>query len=86
MQVFNNAVFFDLGTLMRPSPKENIFQGRNFSGSGQLVSRNLFFRKALFPSPRHTYDLVILHRTLAEMESHEQRVALVEQLWKRTNK
>lgn len=63
-----------------------IFKGRNLSGSGEMVSRNLFFRKELFPSPKHTYDLVILHRTLIEMPSHEERVKLVEKLWKRTKK
>jgi hypothetical protein len=53
---------------------------------GELISKNLFFRKELFPSPKHTYDLVILHRTLIEMSSQEARKELVEKLWKRTNK
>lgn len=29
---------------------------------------------------------VILHRTLIEIASHEERIALIEELWQRTNR
>uniref|UniRef100_A0A915MW59 Methyltransferase-like protein 17, mitochondrial n=1 Tax=Meloidogyne javanica TaxID=6303 RepID=A0A915MW59_MELJA len=64
----------------------DLSRGPNYSTNGELVSKNLFFRKELFPSPKHTYDLVILHRTLIEMPSQEARKELIEKLWKRTKK
>uniref|UniRef100_A0A915N4B5 Methyltransferase-like protein 17, mitochondrial n=1 Tax=Meloidogyne javanica TaxID=6303 RepID=A0A915N4B5_MELJA len=64
----------------------DLSRGPNYSSNGELVSKNLFFRKELFPSPKHTYDLVILHRTLIEMPSQEARKELIEKLWKRTKK
>uniref|UniRef100_A0A914L5G6 Methyltransferase-like protein 17, mitochondrial n=1 Tax=Meloidogyne incognita TaxID=6306 RepID=A0A914L5G6_MELIC len=64
----------------------DLSRGPNYSNNGELISKNLFFRKELFPSPKHTYDLVILHRTLIEMPSQEARKELIEKLWKRTKK
>lgn len=38
------------------------------------------------PSLQKKYDLVILHRTLIEIGSHDQRLELISRLWQRTNK
>uniref|UniRef100_A0A915MCB4 Uncharacterized protein n=1 Tax=Meloidogyne javanica TaxID=6303 RepID=A0A915MCB4_MELJA len=56
-----------------------------FDRNGFVPEKILDFGK-LFPSPKHTYDLVILHRTLIEMPSQEARKELIEKLWKRTKK
>ena len=40
----------------------------------------------MVPSPQKKYDLVILHRTLIEIASHEQRLELISTLWNRTNR
>ncbi|ETN84313.1 hypothetical protein NECAME_17170, partial [Necator americanus] len=70
-------------------PSENMIQ---FSmdimrgDSGNLLFRNVTFRRHLTPSLRTKYDLVIAHRTLCELGSQESRLDLVASLWKRTNR
>ncbi|KAL3123754.1 hypothetical protein niasHT_009967 [Heterodera trifolii] len=64
----------------------DLLRGKNYTGSGEMITQNVFFRKDLFPSPQHTYDLVILHRTLIEIQSEEKRMELIEKLWKRTKR
>ena len=63
-----------------------VLQGKNYSGSGEFINNNVYFRKALIPSAKTKYDLVIVHRTLIEMPSAEDRTKLIELLWQRTNK
>jgi len=64
----------------------DLIRGRNYKGAGEFITKNVFFRRNLFPSKSKTYDLVILHRTFIEISSHEERIDLIEKLWKRTNR
>uniref|UniRef100_A0AC34RAN7 Methyltransferase-like protein 17, mitochondrial n=1 Tax=Panagrolaimus sp. JU765 TaxID=591449 RepID=A0AC34RAN7_9BILA len=59
---------------------------RNSTDSEDSVPKNVYFRRALVPSPQKKYDLVIVHRLLIEIGSHEQRLDLISQLWSRTNR
>jgi hypothetical protein len=63
-----------------------VLQGSNYSTTGELINRNVYFRRNLAISAAKTYDLVIIHRTLIEMPSKEERMELIRQLWSRTNR
>ncbi|VDO68550.1 unnamed protein product, partial [Onchocerca flexuosa] len=59
----------------------------NGENSGHpFVHPNISFRKFLAPSLNNTFDVIIVHRLLAELASEESRTELVTNLWKRTNK
>ncbi|KAE9548576.1 hypothetical protein FO519_008213 [Halicephalobus sp. NKZ332] len=64
----------------------DVMRGENNPEEVGLVSKNVYFRRTLVPSPQKKYDLVILHRTLIEIASHEQRLELISTLWNRTNR
>uniref|UniRef100_A0A7E4ZSL5 Methyltranfer_dom domain-containing protein n=1 Tax=Panagrellus redivivus TaxID=6233 RepID=A0A7E4ZSL5_PANRE len=51
-----------------------------------LIEKNVYFRRALVPSPQKKYDLTIIHRGLIEIGSHEKRLELISTLWQRTNR
>uniref|UniRef100_A0A0K0D9Z1 Methyltransferase-like protein 17, mitochondrial n=1 Tax=Angiostrongylus cantonensis TaxID=6313 RepID=A0A0K0D9Z1_ANGCA len=53
---------------------------------GNLLPRNINFRRHLPTSLQTKYDLVIAHRTLCEVDSRKSRLELVTSLWKRTNR
>ncbi|VDM61653.1 unnamed protein product, partial [Angiostrongylus costaricensis] len=53
---------------------------------GNLLPRNINFRRHLPTSVQKKYDLVIAHRTLCEVDSRESRLELVTSLWRRTNR
>ncbi|MFH4979927.1 hypothetical protein AB6A40_006636 [Gnathostoma spinigerum] len=59
------------------------------SGDGEqrpLVHPNVILRRHLIPSPSHCFDVVIAHRVLCELPSHEDRNELIKTLWNRTNR
>uniref|UniRef100_A0A915DB43 Uncharacterized protein n=1 Tax=Ditylenchus dipsaci TaxID=166011 RepID=A0A915DB43_9BILA len=64
----------------------DIMRGKSYEGSGEMINKNVYFRRALLQSAQTKYDLVIVHRTLIEMPGAEDRQKLLEHLWKRTNK
>ncbi|EYC10670.1 hypothetical protein Y032_0054g2488 [Ancylostoma ceylanicum] len=73
--------------MVDPSPVMTQFAMDIMRGdSGNLLFRNVSFRRHLVPSLRTKYDLVIAHRTLCELPSQESRLELVTSLWKRTNR
>ncbi|RCN39462.1 hypothetical protein ANCCAN_14618 [Ancylostoma caninum] len=73
--------------MVDPSPFMTQFAMDVMRGdSGNLLFRNVSFRRHLVPSLRTKYDLVIAHRTLCELASQESRLELVASLWKRTNR
>ncbi|KAJ1347201.1 hypothetical protein KIN20_002205 [Parelaphostrongylus tenuis] len=54
--------------------------------NGSLLNRSINFRRHLPTSLQTKYDLVVVHRTLCEVDSRESRLELVKSLWKRTNR
>ncbi|KAI1701088.1 mitochondrial small ribosomal subunit rsm22 domain-containing protein [Ditylenchus destructor] len=64
----------------------DIMRGSQQDIPGAFVNKGVYFRKNILPSPQNTYDLVICHRTLIEMPTEEERIALVEMLWQRATK
>ncbi|KAI1730798.1 mitochondrial small ribosomal subunit rsm22 domain-containing protein [Ditylenchus destructor] len=64
----------------------DIMRGSQQDIPGAMVNKGVYFRKNILPSPQNTYDLVICHRTLIEMPTEEERIALVETLWQRATK
>lgn len=61
-------------------------KGRSDNPDEALVHRNITFRRHLAPSPSNRFDLVIAHRVLVELASHDARIDLITSLWNRTNK
>uniref|UniRef100_A0AC35FRU4 Methyltransferase-like protein 17, mitochondrial n=1 Tax=Panagrolaimus sp. PS1159 TaxID=55785 RepID=A0AC35FRU4_9BILA len=81
---FQEYCFIDTNDLITQFAMD-IMRGSNSTEPG-LISKKLYFRRALIPSLQNKYDLVIIHRTLIEIGSHEQRLELISRLWQRTNK
>uniref|UniRef100_F1KU13 Protein RSM22 n=1 Tax=Ascaris suum TaxID=6253 RepID=F1KU13_ASCSU len=64
----------------------DVLRGRSDNPDEALVHRNITFRRHLAPSPSNRFDLVIAHRVLVELASHDARIDLITSLWNRTNK
>ncbi|KAM3717165.1 Methyltransferase-like protein 17 [Dirofilaria immitis] len=64
----------------------DILRGSGENNGHPFVHPNISFRKFLAPSLNNTFDVIIVHRLLAELSSEESRTELLIDLWKRTNK
>lgn len=65
----------------------DLMRGTNYNGNGEFVFKNVYFRKNLIPSVKNNkHDLTIVHRTLIEMPTAEERIDLINTLWERTNR
>ncbi|KAL3985456.1 Mitochondrial small ribosomal subunit Rsm22 family protein [Acanthocheilonema viteae] len=64
----------------------DILRGNGENNGHPFVHPNVSFRKFLTPSLNNTFDVIIVHRVLAELASEESRTELLVDLWRRTNK
>ncbi|VDK61407.1 unnamed protein product [Onchocerca ochengi] len=64
----------------------DVLRGNGENNGHPFVHPNISFRKFLAPSLNNTFDVIIVHRLLAELASEESRTELLTNLWKRTNK
>ncbi|VIO98490.1 Uncharacterized protein BM_BM3747 [Brugia malayi] len=64
----------------------DVLRGNGENSGHPFVHPNISFRKFVAPSLNNTFDVIIVHRLLAELASEESRTELLIDLWKRTNK
>uniref|UniRef100_A0A915PRS8 Methyltransferase-like protein 17, mitochondrial n=1 Tax=Setaria digitata TaxID=48799 RepID=A0A915PRS8_9BILA len=64
----------------------DVLRGDGKNNGHPFVHPDVSFRKSLPPSLNSTFDVIIVHRLLAELASEESRTELLINLWNRTNK
>ncbi|VDN32422.1 unnamed protein product [Gongylonema pulchrum] len=64
----------------------DILRGDGENDGHAFVHPDITFRRFLAPSLSNIFDVIIVHRVLAEVASKESRIDLITNLWRRTNR